>query len=237
MARRKGRSLTQRDVVKAALVCLREWGEEGLGVKYVAQQLGIKPPSLYNHVQGYEQLRHLVVIEGWKKATRHMRHFLAKKLAGEEIELAEAICEFVRKYPTLFRVMASVSLVEEAELTKAIQEYNQVLLRWLVGEQELEESDKQRMLLVIRASTQGFCTMPFLAEEKESREDAFAWTLQVLQEALHASLSLSAPKSGTRFVLPYHPPLHQPTTFQAHHEDDEEGDPTAGRAKSGEVQR
>ena len=63
MARRKGQSLGRKDVVAAGLACIQEEGPEALNVNRVAQRLGIRTPSLYNHVDGADDLRQAVVLE------------------------------------------------------------------------------------------------------------------------------------------------------------------------------
>lgn len=63
----KGQTLTQKDIVEAAIACIQKEGESVLGVNRVARELGIQPPSLYNHIAGNEELRRLVVVEGWRR--------------------------------------------------------------------------------------------------------------------------------------------------------------------------
>ncbi len=63
MARRKGQSLGRKDVVAAGLACIQEEGPEALNVNRVAQRLGIRTPSQYNHVDGADDLRQAVVLE------------------------------------------------------------------------------------------------------------------------------------------------------------------------------
>lgn len=63
MARRKGRSLGRSEVVAAALACVAEEGIEALNVNRVAARLGIRTPSLYNHVEGADDLRRAVALE------------------------------------------------------------------------------------------------------------------------------------------------------------------------------
>lgn len=63
MARRKGRSLGRSEVVAAAQACVAEEGADALNVNRVAARLGIRTPSLYNHVDGADDLRRAVAFE------------------------------------------------------------------------------------------------------------------------------------------------------------------------------
>lgn len=62
---RKEDSLTPQDVTNAALSCLDNEGEAGLGVNRVARALGIKPPAIYKHVDGNAGLRQAAAISIW----------------------------------------------------------------------------------------------------------------------------------------------------------------------------
>lgn len=73
MARRKGQSLGRKDVVAAGLACVQEEGPEALNVNRVAQRLGIRTPSLYNHVDGADDLRQAVVLEVLDRAGREIQ--------------------------------------------------------------------------------------------------------------------------------------------------------------------
>lgn len=49
-------------VIEAAAEMLDEYGEEGLGVVPLAQRLGVRPPSLYKHVDGLAGLRRGIML-------------------------------------------------------------------------------------------------------------------------------------------------------------------------------
>ena len=63
MGRRKGPALTRADVIAAAIRCVEAEGPDALGVSRVARELGIQPPSIYNHVGKGDALAWAVVIE------------------------------------------------------------------------------------------------------------------------------------------------------------------------------
>lgn len=63
----KEKSLTQRDIIEAAIACVEAEGETALGVNRVARELGITPPSIYKHVESGATLRRLVALEIWRR--------------------------------------------------------------------------------------------------------------------------------------------------------------------------
>lgn len=108
----KEKSLTQRDIIEAAITCVKTDGEMALGVNRVARELGITPPSIYKHVENGAALRRLVALEIW-------RRFLA--LCCQPIEgisdsttllktVAHTARAFARSQPGLYRVMTAMPL-------------------------------------------------------------------------------------------------------------------------------
>ena len=106
MPRPKGQTLTEKDIVEAAIVLLEREGESALGVNRVARELGIQPPSLYNHITGNEALRQAVVTEGYRRALDFVRQQVEgvnePKLALKTI--AQALRCFAHDNPTLYTV-------------------------------------------------------------------------------------------------------------------------------------
>lgn len=108
----KEKSLTQRDIIEAAIACVETEGETALGVNRVARELGITPPSIYKHVESGAALRRIVALEIW-------RRFLA--LCCQSIEdindssallktVAHTARTFAQSQPELYRVMTAMPL-------------------------------------------------------------------------------------------------------------------------------
>ncbi|GAB1545480.1 TetR/AcrR family transcriptional regulator [Scytonema sp. NUACC21] len=108
----KENSLTKQDIVQAAIVCLEKEGECALGVNRVARSLGIKPPSIYKHLDGNPALRRAVALEIWQRfltlchqQTTELNEPLAMLRA-----LLHAARNFARSHPALYAVMIQVQL-------------------------------------------------------------------------------------------------------------------------------
>jgi AcrR family transcriptional regulator len=108
----KEKSLTQSDIIEAAIACVETEGEAALGVNRVARELGITPPSIYKHVESGSALRRFTALEIW-------RRFLA--LCCQSIEgisdssallktVAHTARNFARSQPALYRVMTKMPL-------------------------------------------------------------------------------------------------------------------------------
>ncbi|MFB2772608.1 TetR/AcrR family transcriptional regulator [Pelatocladus sp. BLCC-F211] len=108
----KEHSLTKQDIVKAAIVCLEKEGEFALGVNRVARSLGIKPPSIYKHLDGNPALRRAVALEIWQRffALCHQQTTeLNEPLAMLQV-VGHTARNFARSHPSLYAVMIQVQL-------------------------------------------------------------------------------------------------------------------------------
>ncbi len=112
MPRPKGPALTRDAVITAAIHSLEADGVEGFGINRVARTLGIKPPSLYNHVSSNDDLREAVVLAGW---SRLAQDFDAAARSGAPAvrtltQMADAYRAFAQSHPALYALMSSTTL-------------------------------------------------------------------------------------------------------------------------------
>jgi AcrR family transcriptional regulator len=108
-------------VVETAVRLLRDEGEASLGVNRVARALGIKPPSLYNHVDGNPDLRQAVAREGWNQLA-HQLSAIGGKMRLHRI--AARVRAFARENQALYAVMHSEEVPDTAlpHLVEALAE-------------------------------------------------------------------------------------------------------------------
>ena len=90
-------------VVEAAAALADEEGFEDLSLARLAERLGVRKPSLYNHVAGLEGIRRELVLKG----LRELGRALARVTAGESDEgaifaLGQAYRVFVKEHPGLY---------------------------------------------------------------------------------------------------------------------------------------
>ena len=96
--------LNRAAVVEAAAALADEEGAgEGLSLARLAERLGVRKPSLYNHVAGLGGLRRELALMGLRELGRSLSRAAAGK-AGEEglFALAEAYRRFVEERPGLY---------------------------------------------------------------------------------------------------------------------------------------
>jgi AcrR family transcriptional regulator len=154
----KEKSLTQQDVINAAIACLDQEGEAALGVNRVARELGIKPPAIYKHLDGNAALRRAVALAIWQqyiewsgKQTNGLEDPQALLRAG-----GRATRDFARSYPNRYRVMTQFQLnLQDPETYPLIQEALRFLKRVLQS-YNLSETKLIDAMRMINAAITGF---------------------------------------------------------------------------------
>ena len=126
------RRLTNTLVLTAAVEAVEEKGLNDLSLNDLASRLGVKPPSLYNHISGLEDVRkHLAkeVIFRMETAIRDS----AVGRSGETAlrEMALAYRRFAKENPELYKAFASSRQPKDPEIEAAIQSLMSILSRVL----------------------------------------------------------------------------------------------------------
>ena len=129
--------LSRTAVVEAAGTLADEGGLENLSLADLAGRLGIRKPSLYNHVAGIGDLRRELALAGLRELGRSLSRAAAGK-AGEEglFALAEAFRAFVKQRPGLYEATVRsyrLSAPDNAELAAAEEEAMEPVLAVLAS--------------------------------------------------------------------------------------------------------
>ncbi len=152
--RKRGRALDRNQVVLAALALVNEEGPEACGVNRVARDLGIKPPSLYNHVGGNSDLRMAVAVEGYEQLRASTLR--AEKRSSQLETLAHGYRAWAKANAGLYRLMSTTSL------DPTDREYAPVLERGLkpytdaMADLGLDDEDAIHGIRTLRATLHGF---------------------------------------------------------------------------------
>lgn len=149
-------------VVDAAAALADEEGFDNLSLAHLAERLGVRKPSLYNHVAGLGGIRRELVLRG----LRELGLVLSSASAGEDGEagifaLAGAYRAFVKEHPGLYAATVRsyrIYAPDDPELGAAEGEALQTVLSMLAacGIQDEEAVHAARGL---RAVAHGFATL------------------------------------------------------------------------------
>ncbi|BDA73821.1 transcriptional regulator [Calothrix sp. PCC 7716] len=190
MSRPKGQGLTPTMVVEAAIACLEAEGESALGVNRVARALGIKPPSIYKHIDGNAALRHSVALKLWRRFLVDCHQQTDNLNDSDAIirAIARTMRHFAQSHPVLYTVMTRTQLsLSDPEFAPIAQEilsfYNKALAPCEFEEAELIDAIRMihaGLLGFIEAEKAGLFTLP------RSLDLSFERMLDALIEALQS---------------------------------------------------
>ncbi|OWY64325.1 TetR family transcriptional regulator [cyanobacterium TDX16] len=154
----KEKSLTQQDVINAAIACLDKEGETALGVNRVARELGIKPPAIYKHLDGNAALRRAVALTIWQQYVEWCR----QRTDGLDDPYAllraggQATRDFARSHPERYRTMLQFQLnLNDQETSPLIQEVFSFLKR-VLQPYNLNETKLIDAMRMVNAAITGF---------------------------------------------------------------------------------
>ena len=132
MGQRRG--LSRAVVVDAAARIADEHGFDALTLGAVAAELGVRPPSLYNHVEGLAGLRRDLALEGLRELDERIRDAAVGR-AGEDalVALAVAFRAYARERPGRYRALQRAPDPDDAELLAAAGRLLRPVLAVLAG--------------------------------------------------------------------------------------------------------
>ena len=157
----KENSLTRKDVIEAAIVCIEKEGVSALGVNRVARELGIKPPAIYKHLKGNAELKKEVALAINKRFYAELN----QKTVGIEEPRAFLIAggfasrDFARSHPGLYQVMMQFQLQPGDPESALIIQEAQSFYRTLLNSQNISQAKSIDIMRMVNAAIVGFITM------------------------------------------------------------------------------
>ena len=116
------RRLTNTLVLTAAVEAVEDKGLDELSMQDLAARLGVKPPSLYNHISGLADVRRQLAKEVLHRIETVIRNSAVGR-SGENAlrEMALAYRRFAKENPELYRAFASSRQPKDPEIEAAIK--------------------------------------------------------------------------------------------------------------------
>ena len=193
MGRKLG--LTREQVVEAAAEIADRDGLGALSMATLASTLGVRSPSLYNHVDGLSGLRRQLAL--------HASGVLAAELAArvdglDGVEALRAIAEqlrsYARRHPGLYNsLLPAPTPQEDPELAAALSEPVTVVATVLVG-MDVDPSTVIPLIRALRASIHGFVDLELRGGFglPENIDDSFTTTIDLVIGAIAAHSTTGA---------------------------------------------
>jgi AcrR family transcriptional regulator len=142
-----------------AAVALADEGLERLTLAELAAQLGVRPPSLYNHVDGRAALLRLIKLRGLRELGDAIAT-AAAGLAGEDAlrATARAYREFAHAHPGTYEATLAAPRAHDPELSAAAERLL-ALLASILRDWHLEGEHAIDAIRVFRSALHGFVTL------------------------------------------------------------------------------
>lgn len=157
MPKRPGVTLDR--LVETSLDLIQEEGEQALTFVALARKLGIKPPSLYNHVRSIDELKNTLRLRGLKLLESEMKHaVMGRSESAALIALCHAYRHFAQAHPALYRMTLASTEHDDEALQAAGRACLEVLLAVLNG-YGLEGERALHAIRCLRSALHGFVSL------------------------------------------------------------------------------
>jgi AcrR family transcriptional regulator len=166
-----------RDVVidRAAALADEAGAVEAVSLAALAKALNIRPPSLYNHVDGLDDLRQGMALFGAEQLTGTLREATAGLVGREALSaMAQAYRRFAQAHPGLYPLTIRAPDPEDKELSDKAQELLQMLLL-VMASVGLQGKEALHAIRGFRAVLHGFVALEAAGGYKMllDREESF----------------------------------------------------------------
>ncbi len=175
------KKLSGEEITRAASEMIAEGGYANFSLRELAAKLGVRPSSLYNHVDGIAQINVAVAMDAATQMNRRLTIAIEGLepdrafLRGVEVYRAFAF-ENPELYKSLFRFVDADP--ENRELIRRGAGFAIRPLRDIVSSYGLLEIDRVNFMRMLRATLHGFVTLAyegFLHNPAVSRDESFEW--------------------------------------------------------------
>ncbi|MCH8552306.1 MAG: WHG domain-containing protein [Natronospirillum sp.] len=157
MPKRPG--VNQDRLVEASLELIQEQGEQGLTFVALAKKLGIKPPSLYNHVRSIDDLKYILRLRGLRLLESDLKNAVIGRSESAALHsLCHAYRHFAQTQPALYRMTLASTEHDDADLQAAGRASLEVLLAVLSG-YGLEGERALHAIRCLRSALHGFVSL------------------------------------------------------------------------------
>lgn len=184
MSHRMG--LNRAKVVEAAAELVDEDGLEQLTPGRLAERLGIKTPSLYNHIAGLPGLRHDLALYCLRDLQDRVTRATIGKSGSEAIlALADAFRAYAKQTPGRYALTSQAPPPGDEEVEAAARQVVEVVLAVLVPF-KLGEEDAIHAIRGLRSIVQGFISLEIAGGfgMPVDTEASFHWLIQLYIDGL-----------------------------------------------------
>lgn len=173
-------------IICRAAQMVNEVGIENITLKMLADDLGIKSPSLYNHIGGLDDLKMQLMIYGWKQMEQKIIQSVIGISGYDAIRAGcYAFYEYATENPGIFNAMLWYNKFQNTETMEATSGLFSVLFK-VTSSLNISEENCNHIIRTLRGFLEGFS---LLVNNKAfgnpvSITESFELSLKVLIEGI-----------------------------------------------------
>lgn len=180
------KKITKQDIIAVTVDILNKQGVAGVSLKEVAEQLKIKPPSLYNHIKNREELLALVAafsLESFYYSLLTASAGVQKKEAL--FVMAEAYQKFALAFPGQYELIQSQSYWKNTS-AETISDQIVGLQQKILATLALPQEEQIHFIRLLRSYLHGFSSLTTKKsfQLQEDIEESFLYGLKTILAAL-----------------------------------------------------
>lgn len=190
------RRLTPDAVVDAATAVVETEGPSALTLTRVARELGVKPPSLYNHVDGLDSLRRDVALRAIKDLGNRLSGAAMGRAGRNALQaIAAAFRSYALAHPGLYELTAHARPDDAEYATASLRPVEPVIA--ILRGYDLDETDSIHAARTLRAALHGFVSLESIGGFglRVDVDKSFAWLVDRLADTLEPSAAASSARA------------------------------------------
>lgn len=143
-------------IISRAAQMANQMGMENMTLKMLADDLGVKTPSLYNHIDGLEDLKMQLMIYGWKQMEERIIQSVIGISGYDAIKSGcYAFYEYATENPGIFNAMLWYNKFQNAETMEATSGLFLVLFK-ITSSLNISEENCNHIIRTLRGFLEGF---------------------------------------------------------------------------------
>lgn len=151
--------LDKNTILKTAANMADTNGIASVTLKALAEELGIKSPSLYKHISGLDELNKELMLYGWKALEQDIiKASIGKAKDDAIIAICWAYRNYVILHPGLYEAMQWYNMYQSEEHLNATEGIISVIFQ-VLDAYNLTEEQKVHVVRMLRGFLQGFLTI------------------------------------------------------------------------------
>lgn len=168
-----------------------ENGVDKLSLGSLAEKLGVRPPSLYNHFEGLNGLKQKLAIHGVEKLHEYMLQAAVGKAGDDAVRaVSAAYIQFVRTHPGLYDASNRFTDTNDIELQRAQESVVKLVVQVLQA-YNLNDETAIHMVRGLRSILHGFTSIEHMGGfgMPLDIDESFLILINTFIEGIHSIIS------------------------------------------------